>query len=122
VEAALLIAAMTLVLVPILYALGTTAYEALSSPCDKLTGENCEQVSSGNGGLSGGMARAESRRTSERWVQANWTDSDGAPAQHVECEPLDGRPDDVNCTVVKGDGSEEDVGVRVDAEGRYTWA
>jgi hypothetical protein len=125
VEAALLMAAMTLVLLPILYALGQTANSALDSPCQALAGEGCEQAGSGSGGYSGAIARGESRRTSERWVQREWTAERGSSPQRVECPPLENSPapeQTIECTVYKADGSQETVDVKVTKPDSYSWA
>lgn len=127
VEAALLMAAMTLVLVPILYALGRTTSSAIDSPCDALkqvTREDCKQISSGSGGVNGAIARAESSRTSERWVQQEWSKNNPAP-ERVECPPLENSPgsdETIDCTVVEPDGTETQVKVTVTDAGAYSFA
>jgi Flp pilus assembly pilin Flp len=126
VEAALLMAAMTLVLLPILYALGKTAGSTFDSPCDALAGQTCKEAGEGSGGYSGAIARGQSSRTSERWVQANWTGSDGSTsAERVECPPLESSPEPeqtIECTVIEPGGGEETVRVKVTKPNNYSWA
>jgi Flp pilus assembly pilin Flp len=125
VEAALLMAAMTLVLLPILYALGRTAGSALDSPCEALAGQNCEEANTGSGGYKGAMGRAQSSRTSERWVQQHWTSDRGPTPDSVDCPPLENTPPEtIDCQVQNGGpgGATTTVKVKVDEHGVYSWA
>jgi Flp pilus assembly pilin Flp len=122
IETALLVAAMTLVLVPVLYALGHTAYEALDAPCNKLTGESCDEVNSGPGGIQGGIERNEARRANEQDVADEWSRRNAPKsAEGADCPGLKGTPpaEDtaVDCTVTTSDGDVETITVTWQSDG-----
>jgi hypothetical protein len=85
---------MTLVLLPILFALGNTANDAIDSPCKALTRESCEEAGSGPGGLRGAINRGETRTAVESKVASTWgaQDSTNDPKPVVDCPDISDMP------------------------------
>jgi Flp pilus assembly pilin Flp len=130
VEAALLMAAMTLVLLPILYALGRTTDSAIEGQCDTLAEKvgyaNCaEGGSGGGGGGSGSGGGGGSASAVEADVTRYWsTRPSAAPATSVDCVGFDESPPPVGatteCTVTTEDGPAQ-VRVTVIEGGGYDY-
>ncbi len=98
VEAALLMAAVAIVMVPALFLLGRAVDSAFSKPCDELSNGSCAASrgggpggggASGSGGGSdgGGSAAQAATRDLESWVTSHVSTLSGSP--RVSCEELE---------------------------------
>jgi hypothetical protein len=131
VEAALLMAAMTLVLLPILYALGRTTDSAIEGQCDTFaekTGyKSCSGDGSGGGNSSGGDGGGGGSASAvEADVTRYWLSQPDAPrATRVECADFGETPPPVGasteCTVTTQAGPPARVRVTVIEGGDFDY-